>query len=112
MRDARGRKVEGNLVQDPETGYWREERRSRKSSRSGLDYEFILARYAEGRSRGEITCLYVKSFGLEGSVASLHRKVDQVLLDAGIREKEEQPRVSRGNGTGEANLPAVLEDLR
>lgn len=109
-----GRAVRGKLVQDPETGYWREEPVRVPGVSARVVAEEVLSAYARGASQGEIA----KTIALEAGVrnrsalGTILRDVCQVLLDAGIRSREEERRAPhRRDPEGEGNLPAVLEEV-
>lgn len=117
MRTGIGRVVTGKLVQNPETGYWKEEVTAVPTPRiwrgEVLDVARILQASGEGMSLREIGVEILRGRQLaRPTVATLYRTIDKVLLEAGIREKAEVSRKFCGRDpNGSANLPAAIEEL-
>jgi hypothetical protein len=108
-----GRKV-GKLVQDPVTGYWREEVPTSRAIDVALDAPFVVEAFENGFTRGEITLILRRDgIGVDASLATLYRQVDEVLLAAGHRARAAaRRRGGRRSGCGEAALPAILAVMR
>jgi len=89
----------------------------RRSAAADLECikDFILESFDAGIERAQITIMIIQTAGIlsrDYSVASLYRKVDQVLLNSGRRSKKGTTRVERGNGKGIADVPFVLREFQ
>lgn len=117
MRTSSGRAVTGKLVQDQETGHWKEEITATATPRiwrgEVLNVARILQAAGEGMSLQEISVEILRGRQLaRPTLATLYRTIDKVLLEAGIRQKAEVSRKFCGRDpNGEANLPEVIEEL-
>jgi len=113
MRRQAGRVVTGQLVKG-EDGLWREERPVGGAKGAPRTDDQIVEAFRAGATRAEITAAIAEEGGVKdrSALGTLYRDVDQVLLDAGIREKEEKARAPhRRDSEGEGALPALLEAL-
>ena len=106
-----GRKV-GKLVQVERDGmmFWEPEVILPGARVSANDFAtFVVENFRTGMTRSQITVAAAEAFDYHGKSATLYRRVDQILLDADIRKREEASRVSsRRDVTGEASLPSDL----
>lgn len=98
-------------------------RNAEASHLEALEIQFIVDSYVTGASprlfrhgcevvdSGTFTAICASTFGWRGRAATWYRRVDQALLDAGLRVRKFAPRASIHSRDGVANVPKTLEDV-
>jgi len=90
----------------------RERTKRERAATKALERTWILVNVGRYADRGELTLAYRGHFGKTRSrVATLHKEINDVLTDDGIRLRAWAPRTFRGGGVGIADVPDSLKAI-